>query len=161
MPLRSRTKRLAIVFFLVCVSLLSFYSFRVVQSGLNFMVELKTSEESMRNVAWWILAYADEKGTFPRSNEDLLTFQPGHELTHSLFNAEKRESRKYPLLTTEARASGAQTCDIGYLLQMVEVHYADQPDIAPALSVNQKFEERDRVRVNNWLKHAQRQLNTK
>lgn len=161
MPLRNRTKKLAIVFFLVCASLLSFYTFRVVQSGLNFMVELKTSEEYMRNVAWWILAYTDEKGTFPRSNEDLLTFQPGHELTHSLFNDEKRESRKYPLSTTEARAGSAHNSDIDYLLQKVDVHYADQPDMAPVLSVNQKFEERDRERVNNWLKHAQRQLNAK
>ncbi|WP_417388080.1 hypothetical protein [Gimesia sp.] len=159
MPLRSRTKKLVLVFFLVCAAVLSFYTFRLVQSGFNYMVEVKTSNEYLRKVAWWILAYADEKGTFPRSDEDLLTFQPGHELTHSLFHDEKREVRKYPLSTIEARARSAHNSDIAYLLQMVEIHYADQPDIAPVLSVNQKHAERDLERVNNWLKQAQTQLN--
>ncbi|MFH1301457.1 MAG: hypothetical protein ABIK07_10385 [Planctomycetota bacterium] len=157
---RSQKKKLAIVLTLFCCLIFSLYALKITDSMLDFMVENKTSEEHMRKVAWWILAFADENGKFPSNNDELLIFKASDELSHSLLNDSTLEFRKYPITTTEARTHGTQSSDIRYSLQIVIVNYSDNPGIAPSLSVNQQSEERDRELVNSWLRHAQKYLNS-
>jgi len=157
---RIEFKKFAILFTLICCLILSVYALRIAHSMFEHMVELKTSEEHMRKVAWWILAFADENGKFPISNDDLLRFKAGDGLSHSLLNDSAFEFRKYPVSTSEARTHGisTQSNDISYSLQIVIINYSDNPDIAPSITANQRFEERDRELVNSWLNHAQEYL---